>query len=479
MDNNHPNQDEKKASRSNQNTDNQNGTNKSLAGASLREQVLGSIRERNNDLPNPTKGQENNEKTEPRKQQEHREEPTSQEAEVSRENTYHSETASRLKHPSKESSEVTMSESRRRQSKRQKENTMVRKIVAVVVVALIVTVTILGFSFYRYWKSALKPYNPKDSKLVQVEIKIGTSNKGIGAILEENKIIKSGLVFNYFVKTNNLTDFKGGFYQMAPDMELEQIGRLLQQGGTDQPLELADARITIPEGFSIEQIANLFAEKTKVSKEEFLAVITDEKFFNTLYDKYPNLLSSVKDGKDVRYRLEGYLFPATYNYYEETTIEEIVTQMVDKTNTILAPKMEDISAKNYTVQQLLTLASLVEKEGVEEGDRRNIAQVFLNRIETDMPLQSDISILYAMEEHKVHLSNKDTQVDSPYNLYINKGYGPGPFNNPSEQAINAVLNPEDNDFIYFLADVDTGKVYFAKTYEEHLKLKEEYIDSKN
>ncbi|MFW7432606.1 endolytic transglycosylase MltG [Vagococcus carniphilus] len=361
---------------------------------------------------------------------------------------------------------------------RKKENNMVKKIVIIISLALIVTVTVAGFSFYSFFKSSLKPLDPSDKKMVQVEVPIGSSSKDIGQILEKSKVIKSGLVFSYFVKTNNLSDFQAGYYQMAPNMTLDEITKNLQSGGTDEPEALADAKITIPEGSSIDQIADLFDKKTDVKKDEFLALMKDEKFFNKMAGKYPELLTSAKQAKDVRFRLEGYLYPATYNYYKDNSLEELVEQMIIKTNQVMTPLYQSIEQKKLSVQEVLTLASLVEKEGVSEEDRKKIAQVFFNRIETDMPLQSDISILYAMEEHKVHLSNKDTQIDSPYNLYINKGTGPGPFNSPSEQSILAVMNPEANDYIYFLADVSTGKVYYAKTYEEHLKLKKEYIDDK-
>lgn len=361
---------------------------------------------------------------------------------------------------------------------RKKENNMVKKIVIIISLALIVTVTVAGFSFYSFFKSSLKPLDPSDKKMVQVEVPIGSSSKDIGQILEKSKVIKSGLVFSYFVKTNNLSDFQAGYYQMAPNMTLDEITKNLQSGGTDEPEALADAKITIPEGSSIDQIADLFDKKTDVKKDEFLVLMKDEKFFNKMAGKYPELLTSAKQAKDVRFRLEGYLYPATYNYYKDNSLEELVEQMIIKTNQVMTPLYQSIEQKKLSVQEVLTLASLVEKEGVSEEDRKKIAQVFFNRIETDMPLQSDISILYAMEEHKVHLSNKDTQIDSPYNLYINKGTGPGPFNSPSEQSILAVMNPEANDYIYFLADVSTGKVYYAKTYEEHLKLKKEYIDDK-
>lgn len=377
--------------------------------------------------------------------------------------------------------EPTYTEKRSRKKKydkRQKENKMVGKIVAIVIGLLVMALVIAGFSFYNFFKSSLQPLNPNNKKLVQVEIPVGSSSKDIGRILEKDKVIKSGLVFSYYVKMNNLSDFQAGYYQMAPSMKLSEIASSLQQGGTDEPEALADAKITIPEGYSIDQIADLLAKKTTVKKDDFLKLMKDETFFNQLVEKYPDLLTSAKEAKDVKFRLEGYLYPATYNYYEDSKLEDLVDQMVAKTNQVLTPYYDSIKEKNLTIQEVLTLASLVEKEGVHEDDRRKIAQVFFNRIKIDMPLQSDISILYALDEHKVHLSNQDTQVESPYNLYINKGYGPGPFNNPSQQAIEAVLNPSANDDIYFLADVSTGKVYYAKTYEEHLALKQEYIDNK-
>lgn len=157
-------------------------------------------------------------------------------------------------------------------------------------------------------------------------------------------------------------------------------------------------------------------------------------------------------------------------------VEGLVTQMVNKSNDVLSQYYSVMTEKGLTVHQVLTLASLVEKEGVHDEDRRNIAQVFFNRLAADMPLQSDISVLYALNEHKTLLTIEDTKVDSPYNLYINKGYGPGPFDSPSEDAIKAVLYPNANSYYYFVADVDTGAVYFAETLEEHNALVDKYVN---
>ncbi|WP_249338862.1 endolytic transglycosylase MltG [Vagococcus zengguangii] len=367
----------------------------------------------------------------------------------------------------------------RRQQAREKENRMVRKIVITLVSALVILAMILGFSVYRYWQTGTQPLNANDSTLKQVEIPIGTSNKGIGNILEKNKIIKSGLVFNYYMKMENQTDFKGGFYQMSPDMTLDDIAALLKEGGTEEPLALADGKISVPEGYSLEQVAEVVDEATDISAEEFIKTANDEAFLKELYAAYPELLASTKAAKDVRYHLEGYLFPATYNYYKDKTAKDIITEMVDKTNQVLTTRQEQINASHHSIQEILTLASLVEKEGVTSPDRRNIAKVFLNRLDIGMRIESDITILYALQKHKVHLSYEDLEVDSPYNLYRNDGLGPGPFNNPGLDAIDAVLNPADNNYYYFLANVETGKVYFAETYEEHLQLKEEHIDNLN
>ena len=251
----------------------------------------------------------------------------------------------------------------------------------------------------------------------------------------------------------------------------------MQEGGTSEPTKVADGKSAIPEGYDIDQIAERVAKVTGKDKKEFLDLVNDETFFNELYQKFPELLESASKAENTKYRLEGYLFPATYDYYTSTSLKDLVIEMVNKTNTVMQNYYSAIKQKNLTVQEVLTLASLVEKEGVKENDRKNIAQVFFNRIKANMPLQSDISVLYALGEHKELVTYEDTAVDSPYNLYTNTGYGPGPFDNPSEKAIKAVLEPAENDYYYFVADTSTGNVYFAKTYEEHMELVQKYVNN--
>ncbi|MEY8446044.1 endolytic transglycosylase MltG [Enterococcus ratti] len=364
-----------------------------------------------------------------------------------------------------------------RKNLRKKEEKIVGKIILVIVLMLVIVGGILGFTVYRYVDSGLKPLDPTNSQLVQIEIPSGSSNKQIGEILEKDQVIKSGIVFNYYTKFKNLTGFQAGYYQMAPNMTLDEIGKQLQAGGTSEPKKVADGKIVIPEGYDIDQIASRVAKVTGKEKQAFLDLMKNKSFFKELQKKFPELLESASQAKNVKYPLEGYLFPATYDYYKEMSLKDLVVQMVNKTNTVLQPYFSTIKQQHLTIQQVLTLASLVEKEGVKENDRKNIAQVFFNRIKANMPLQSDISVLYALGKHKENVSYQDTAVDSPYNLYTNTGYGPGPFDNPSEASIQAVLEPIKNDYYYFVADIKNGNVYFAKTYEEHLKLVDKYVNN--
>lgn len=366
-------------------------------------------------------------------------------------------------------------ESNLKRAERRKEDRVVRKIVYVLTVAILIIAGILAISGYNYVSAGLKPLDTNDKKLVQVEIPSGSSNRQIGEILEKDDIIRDGLVFNFYTKFKNLTNFQAGYYQFSPNMTLDQIGKELQQGGSDVPLDDA-SKLTIPEGYDVDQIGTLVAKKTDFSKDDFLNLMNDEAFFNQLKEQYPDLLTDAGNAEGVKYRLEGYLFPATYNVLKTNNLQELVTQMVDATNQVVAPYYSRIKEKGMTVQEVMTLASLVEKEGVTTEDRKKIAQVFFNRIDEGMPLQSDISILYALGEHKEVVTYKDTEIDSPYNLYVNTGYGPGPFDSPSQDAILAVLEPTANDYYYFVADISTGKVYYAKTYDEHMELVEKYVN---
>ena len=359
---------------------------------------------------------------------------------------------------------------------RRKERSLVRKIVFAIVTIGILLGLIVGFAGYKYITDALQPLEPESTEVIEVEIPIGTSTNGITQLLEEGNVIKNATIFNYYIKTQNVSDFQAGFYELSPSMSLDDIIASLQAGGSPVP-QSSDHKIIVREGNTIEEIAAEVEEKSDFTAEEFLAKVNDPDFLANATARYPDILTEVSQRTDTRYRLEGYLYPATYDYLNGSGLDEVIMQMLQKTDDVIRPYAEQIASSGYTLHEILTIASLVEKEGVTPEDRANIAGVFFNRLEIDMPIQSDISILYALNEHKELVTFKDLEIDSPYNLYKNTGMGPGPFNSPSEGSIQATLSPADTEYLYFVADTETGIVYFSETYEEHLQLQNQYVDS--
>lgn len=382
----------------------------------------------------------------------------------------------------------------RNTKKKKRQNKVARNIVLTVLLIVLIGVGVTGFVGYNYFSSALKPIDANSTEYVTVEIPAGSSSKEIGEILEKNGLIKNAQVFNLYSKIRSYGNYQSGYYNLQKSMDLDSIAKQLQEGGTETPQPPVLGKITIPEGYTLEQIAETVTAnaaatskknaKTPFNKEDFLNKVQDEDFIAKMLAKYPQLLATLP-GKDsgVKYRLEGYLFPATYEYGKETTVEELIDQMLAAMNTNLSQYYSTIESKNLTVNEVLTLASLVEKEGSTDQDRKDIASVFYNRLNQAMPLQSNIALLYAQGKlgKKTTLKEDaeiDTNIDSPYNVYKNQGLMPGPVDSPSLSALEATINPSKTDYLYFVANVETGVVYFANTYEEHAKNVEEHVNSK-
>ena len=346
-----------------------------------------------------------------------------------------------------------------------------------------------GFFGLSYAKSALQPVDPNSKQYVRVQIPDGANTQQIGSALEKSGVIKNGLVFTVYAKYKNYTELKSGYYNLQKSMSVEDVIKELQKGGTPEPQEVTLAELTIPEGYTLEQIAQTVGQlqgefKEPMTAEAFMAKVQDETFIAQEVAKYPNLLESLP-AKDsgVRYRLEGYLFPATYAIKESTTIESLIDNMLAAMDKNLSPHYAAIKEKNLTVNELLTIASLVEKEGAKTEDRKLIAGIFYNRLNQNMPLQSNIAILYAEGKLGQNISLADdaaidTSIDSPYNVYTKVGLMPGPVDSPSLDAIESSINQTKSDYLYFVANVQDGKVYYATTREEHDRNVQEHINSK-
>lgn len=358
------------------------------------------------------------------------------------------------------------------------EAKIVRRIVFTVFVILMLALTGVIGGGYFYIKNALQPVSEEDTTTEKVDIPIGSSPTSIGRILEENGIINNGKIFRYYAKFKNESGFMAGEYELSPSMTLDEIIGHLKEGKVQQEVLF---QITIPEGRQLEQIAVILENRMGLSEKEFLETASDKEFLEKMREKYPQVITDEMFDEDVKYALEGYLFPATYPFYvENPTAEEVIDIMLQKTDEILQDDKVRIGMGNMdlTPHELLTMASLIEAEATMTTDRERISSVFYNRLDVGMPLQTDPTVLYALGEHKDRTLYEHLEVDSPYNTYKNQGLPPGPIANAGLSSIQAALNPAETEFYYFLATPD-GEVLFNETLEEHNIDKNEHITSQD
>lgn len=292
---------------------------------------------------------------------------------------------------------------------------------------------------------------------IYMVVKPGTTASEISDRLMHLGVIDSRLRFWWLMKLQgDAGKFKTGTYAFTPHMDEQAVLDKLVAGDTTV------VKFTIPEGFGIKEIAKRLADEGLVDEQEFLAEAKDFAPYDYM-KKRPN----------VRYAAEGYLFPDTYVIHSDVSAEGIIKMMAEDFDTRLTPALrQQAAAKGLSIHDLITLASLVEKEARYDEDRPIIAQVFFKRLQMGMPLQSDTTLQYLMAGPKEDVSIADTKIDSPYNTYQHEGLPPGPIASPGMKSILAVLNPANTDYLYFVADRQ-GHNHYSQTYDEHLAIVEQ------
>ena len=295
-------------------------------------------------------------------------------------------------------------------------------------------------------------------KQIQVKIRDGISTAEIADRLAEKGVIKSPLKFRIIARLRGYDDkLRPGAYTFTAGMEDDEVFAKLLTG------EKRLIKFTIPEGFGVKEIAERLNNLDLVDKDEFLKAA--ENF--TPYDY-------MRKKQNVFYAAEGFLFPDTYAVESDMEIDEILKLMASTFDERLTKRMRTQAEKmGLSIYELITLASLVEREVRFPEDRPIVAQVLLKRLKLNMPLQTDATLQYLMDTPKEEVSIADTQIDSPYNTYQHVGLPPGPIANPGMAAIEAVLHPAETDYLYFVAD-RRGHNHYAYTYEEHLNLVNQY-----
>lgn len=320
---------------------------------------------------------------------------------------------------------------------------------------VILVLLVGGFGFLSWWTWAIKPYSTTGNS-EKITITQGTTADQLAEELQQRHLIRSAWVFRGLVRSRQ-ANFKlyVGDYQLAPTMSSDEIIEDLLKGP-----ELRDTnRVTIPEGYTTEQIIALLVQKGIGSKEELTKVLTE--------DTFP--YSFLKEAPKGIHRLEGYLAPNTYFIDIKTGPHAVIDLFLQQFAKELTPEVQkELVTMKLTVPQWVTLGSLVEKEAVKELDRPLIASVLMNRLKINQPLQIDATIQFLLGTPKPKLYNKDLQIPSPYNTYLHVGLPPGPIANPGRASLQAALYPAQTDFLYYVAKKD-GYHAFAKTYAEHLK----------
>ena len=337
-----------------------------------------------------------------------------------------------------------------------------KKLTIIAIVFIMLAILIGAFVAYE-----IGPYDRKNKKDIIIDIPSGSSVSNISNILYENKLIKNKALFKLVVKlSNDSHSIKAGKYLVNQTYSNKDILNLLISG----KIYNDGIKVTIPEGLTSKEIIDILVNKNIGDKANYEKLVKEPSKF---YEKYPFLKES-----DITL-LEGFLYPDTYYFSKNDSEFKVLSTMISRFSSEYTDELIKRQKElNMTLEEVVNMASIIEKEAVLDKDRPLIASVFYNRLKIGMPLQSDATIQYIFDERKQIVTYNDLKIDSPYNTYINKGLPPTPISNPGIKSIKAALYPEKTDYLYFVATIDGGNNY-STNYQDHLKYVKEYKDERD
>lgn len=291
-----------------------------------------------------------------------------------------------------------------------------------------------------------------------VHISPGMYARDVAELLASEGIVRDQYLFTLMLRlTRTDSQLQAGYYLLNPTMDAIEVIEQIRKGRS------VTTQVTIPEGFELRQIASLLASHDLVDQERFLTLAQDA---SLVYGETLPLQLPIAT-------LEGYLFPDTYRFVKGQSEEEIIRQMVARFLQVVPGAVEEQLADNdFTLHELVTLASIVEREIMVDRERAKVAAVYLNRLAINMPLQADPTVRYVMTEDRSRVLYRDLEIESPYNTYRNRGLPPGPIASPGLASILAVLNPAEVDYLFFVSRRD-GTHVFTRTFNEHVRARRE------
>lgn len=361
-----------------------------------------------------------------------------------------------------------MEEERKRRNRHADKEKSGGKLIKVIIV-IIAIILILAISVVLWYNISLSGTGTVEDK-VSINIPLGSGSSKIASILKDNGMIRSEAAFKLYVKLNKVTAFQAGEYNLTKDMKVPEIVEALKTG---KVLKEANVKMTFVEGKNFRYFAKVIAENTNNTEEDVYNLMENEEYIDSLINEYWFITDEIKNDK-IYYPLEGYLAPNTYGFEEkDITVEEIFKTLLDQTAKILEPYRKDIEKSKYSVHDILTVASITETEAIFDKDRKNVSSVIYNRLDKKMSIGSDVTTYYAF---KIELGTRDLykQEINTYNPYNTRGPNMtgklpvGPIASVSKESIEAAVNPNNTDYLFFVAD-KSGNIYFTKTNEEHQK----------
>ncbi len=344
--------------------------------------------------------------------------------------------------------------------------------VSIRLISLLLVIIIISCVFNTVNSKMFAPVDKNNNEPVMLVVGSGSSMSAVASKLQKMGLINSKWGIKLLADfTNRSGKVKAGEYILDRTMSANEILEILTQ---PSPVRLT-VTVTITEGMNLESIAKLLQEKEVIENaQSFLEQCNDLTAFESF-----SFVSGLKNRQSVRYQLEGYLFPDTYNFYVGSSNAAVINTLLTRFSGVFTPDMQAKAEQmGMSMNEVITLASIVQSEGLTK-DFNKISAVFHNRLKADMTLGSDVCVQYAINKKKLVLTAEELNVDSPYNTHKNKGLPPGPICSPGKKAIEAVLSPDadiiNGKYYYFtLTDPATGELAFSKTYEEHLRIVEKW-----
>ena len=335
------------------------------------------------------------------------------------------------------------------------------RIILTIFAVLIVLGIAAGLFAWNYYKEGIAPVSDK-SKEVIVTVENGQTATSVLYTLDEAGLVNNVLCGKIYLKLNDVENLQANSYILNKNMSLEEIFKIMANPTGDHVVQFS---VTILDGYSLKDISESIAKALEIEATEVMNLLNDETFLNSLIEKYWFITDEIlEDG--IKYPLEGYLYPETYLYNSNVTLKDVIYGSLDMMDKHLTKAKDFFEARGWTAHRFLTFASIVERESLFDEDRPKIAGVFINRLENNMLLQSDITVNYAWDRTGVDVLYSHLEIDSPYNTYKYAGLPIGPISTVSGTTMDACVNYEENEFYYFFAKED-GTVLYSRNLTEH------------